>query len=148
MAVARRARWGGTWRRGEEMRTMGMSYGVAAGAGVPFIGLRRVRRGGTGEASGRQWWGLNSRLFRGVKGGGESTGTEIVRESEGGRAALQFGSIRVQEGSHQWHATRRHGWMGSLGILKKEKGPGWAGARPQRPGGPERSGGLKRVDGP
>jgi hypothetical protein len=36
----------------------------------------------------------------------------------------------------------------SLGILWKEKGPGWAGARPQRPGGPDRSGVLKRVDGP
>jgi hypothetical protein len=31
---------------------------------------------------------------------------------------------------------------GGLGVLRKEKGPGWAGARSQRPGG------LKRVDGP
>jgi hypothetical protein len=36
---------------------------------------------------------------------------------------------------------------GGLGFLRKEKGPGWAGAGPQRPGGPERSSGLKRVDG-
>jgi hypothetical protein len=35
-----------------------------------------------------------------------------------------------------------------LGILRKEKGPGWTSARPQRPGGPKRSGGLKRVDVP
>jgi hypothetical protein len=35
-----------------------------------------------------------------------------------------------------------------LGVRRKEKGPGWAGAGKQRPGGPERSGGLKRVDGP
>jgi hypothetical protein len=73
-----------------------------------------------------------------------------VRESEGGRAALRFGSIRVREGSRRWHATRWRGWMGGggLGILRKEKGPGWADARPQRSGGSERSGGLKRVDGP
>jgi hypothetical protein len=40
--------------------------------------------------------------------------------------------------------------MGSsgLGVVRKEKGPRWAGAGPQRPGGPERSGGLKQVDVP
>jgi hypothetical protein len=73
-----------------------------------------------------------------------------VRESEGGRAALWFGSIRLQEGGRQWHATRRRGQMGSggLGFLRKEKGPRWAGAGPQRPSGPEHFGGLKRVDEP
>jgi hypothetical protein len=36
--------------------------------------------------------------------GGESTGTELVWESEGGRAALQFGSIRVlgRKGVARW----------------------------------------------
>jgi hypothetical protein len=91
-----------------------------------------------------------SQRFQGVNGGGESTGAELVRESEGYRAALQFGSIQVREGGRRRHAMRRRGRMGGrgLGILRKEKGPRWAGAGPQRPGGPERSGGLKRVDGP
>jgi hypothetical protein len=56
---------------------------VGVGVGVPFIGSGRVRRGGTGEAACQQWWGFNSRPFRGVKGGGESMGAELVRESEG-----------------------------------------------------------------
>jgi hypothetical protein len=60
---------------------------------VPFIGSGRVRRGGTREVGGRQWWAFNSRPFLGVKGGGESTGAELVRESEGDWAALLFGSI-------------------------------------------------------
>jgi hypothetical protein len=30
-----------------------------------------------------------------------------------------------------------------LGVVRKKKGPGWTGAGPQRPGGPERSGGHK-----
>jgi hypothetical protein len=49
------------------------------------------------------------------------------------------------EGGRRWHAMRRHARMGGggLGILRKEKGIGWAGATPQRPGGPERSGGLR-----
>jgi hypothetical protein len=122
---------------------------VVDGVGILFIGSGRARRGGTGEAGGQQWWGFNSRPFRGVKGKGELTGAVLVWESEGGRAVLRFGSIRVQEGGRRWHVTRRCGQMGSggLGILRKEKGPGWASAGPQRPGGPERSGGLKRVDG-
>jgi hypothetical protein len=66
---------------------------AAAGVGVSSIGSGRVRRGGTGEAGGQQWWGFNSRLFQGVKGGGESTGAELVRESEGYKAVLRFGSI-------------------------------------------------------
>jgi hypothetical protein len=37
---------------------------------------------------------------------------------------------------------------GGLGGVRKEKGPGWARDGPQRPGGPERSGGLKQVDVP
>jgi hypothetical protein len=56
---------------------------VAAGVGVPFIGSGRVRRGGTGEAACRQWWGFNSRPFQGVKGGWKSMGAELVQESEG-----------------------------------------------------------------
>jgi hypothetical protein len=35
---------------------------------------------------------------------------------------------------------------GGLGVVRKEKGPRWAGAGLQRPGGPECSGGLKQVD--
>jgi hypothetical protein len=42
------------------MRTMGMGCGGGAWVGVPFIGPGRARRGGTGEAGGRQCWGLNS----------------------------------------------------------------------------------------
>jgi hypothetical protein len=61
---------------------------MATGVGVPFIGSGRARRGGTEEAGGRQWWGFSSRTCRGVKGGGESTGAELVRESEGSQAAL------------------------------------------------------------
>jgi hypothetical protein len=77
-------------------------------------------------------------------------GTELVRESEGSRAALRFGSVRGWEGGRWWHMTRWRGRMGSggLGVMRKEKGPGWAGAGPQRPGGPECSGGLKQVDVP
>jgi hypothetical protein len=43
-----------------------------------------------------------------------------VQESEGGRAALWFSSIRVWEGGH-----RRHSRMGGdgLGVLRKEKRP-------------------------
>jgi hypothetical protein len=66
---------------------------VAARVGVPFIGSGRVRQGGTSEEACRQWWGFNSWSFRGVKGGGESMGTELVRESEGSRAVLRFGSV-------------------------------------------------------
>jgi hypothetical protein len=123
---------------------------VAAGVGVPFILSGRVRQGGTGEEACGQWWGFNSRPFRGVKGGGESMGTKLVRESEGSQAALRFGSVRVQEGGRWRHATRWRGWMGGggLGVVRKEKGPRWAGAGPQRPGGPECSGGLKQVDVP
>jgi hypothetical protein len=82
--------------------------------------------------------------------GRESTGFKLVQESEGGRAVLRFGSIRVREGGCRWHVMWWRGRMGGngLGVWRKEKGPGWAGAGPQRPGGPERSGGLKRVDGP
>jgi hypothetical protein len=118
---------------------------VAARVGAHFIGSGRARRCGTGEAGGRQWCGFNSRPFRGVQGGGELTGAELVRESEGGQTALRFGSIRVREGGRRWHATRRRGRMDDddLGFLRKGKGPGWAGAGPQRPGGSERSGGLK-----
>jgi hypothetical protein len=77
-------------------------------------------------------------------------GAELVRESEGGRAALWFSSIPVREGSHRRHVTRRRGHKGGrgLGVLREEKVPGWAGARPQMPGGPECFGRLKRVDGP
>jgi hypothetical protein len=123
---------------------------VAARVGVPFIGSGRVRRGGTREAGGRQWWGINSWSFQAVKGEGNQWGAELVWESEGGRVALWFGSIRVREAGHRWHVMRRRGRMGGggLDVLRKEKGSGWAGAGPQRPGGPERSGGLKRVDGP
>jgi hypothetical protein len=56
---------------------------ATAGIGVSFIGSGRARRGGTGEVGGRQWWGFNSRPFQRVKGGGESTGVELVWESEG-----------------------------------------------------------------
>jgi hypothetical protein len=78
------------------------------------------------------------------------TGAKLVRETEGGLVALRFGFIRVLEGGHWRHTMWQRGRMGSggLGVLRKKKGPGWAGARPQRPGGPECSGGLKRVDGP
>jgi hypothetical protein len=77
-------------------------------------------------------------------------GAELVQKSEGGRAVLRCGSIRVREGSHRRHVTQRCGRMGGggLGIHRRDKGPGWAGAGPQRSGGPERSGGLKRVVGP
>jgi hypothetical protein len=37
---------------------------------------------------------------------------------------------------------------GGLRVLRKAKGPEWAGAGPQRPSGTEHSGRLKRVDGP
>jgi hypothetical protein len=57
---------------------------LVAGVGVPFIGPGRVRRGGTREDGGWQWWGFNPRPFQGVKGVGESMGAELVRESEGG----------------------------------------------------------------
>jgi hypothetical protein len=71
-------------------------------------------------------------------------------ESEGSGATLQFGSIRVWEGGRWWHATWWRGQMGGggLGVVRKEKGPRWAGAGLQRPGGPECSGGLKQVDVP
>jgi hypothetical protein len=76
-------------------------------------------------------------------------GTELVRESEGSRAALRFGSVRVQENGRWQHATRWRGRMGGgLGVMRKENGPGWAGAGLQRPGGLECSGGLKQVDVP
>jgi hypothetical protein len=73
-----------------------------------------------------------------------------MRESEGSRTTLQFGSIRLQEGGRWWHATQWHGRMGGggLGVVRKEEGPRWAGAGPQRPGGPECSGGVKQVDVP
>jgi hypothetical protein len=131
--VARRARWGGTWRRGDEIRTTRVGCGGGGWGWVPFIGSGMVRRGSTGEAGGRHWWGFNSRLFRGVKGGGQSTGAEQVRE-----------------GGRQWHTTQRRGRMGGGGlvVLRKEKGPEWAIAGPQRPGGLELSSGLKQVDGP
>jgi hypothetical protein len=76
-------------------------------------------------------------------------GTELVRESEGSRAAHRFGSVRVQDSGRWRHATRWRGRMGSgLGVMRTENGPGWAGAGPQRPGGLECSGGLKQVDVP
>jgi hypothetical protein len=77
-------------------------------------------------------------------------GVELVRESEGSRVALRFIYIQVREGGHRRHATWLRDRMGNggLGVLRKEKCPGWASAGLQRPGGPERSGGLKRVDGP
>jgi hypothetical protein len=37
---------------------------------------------------------------------------------------------------------------GGLGVMRKERGSGWDGAGPQRPGGPECFGGLKQVDVP
>jgi hypothetical protein len=51
-----------------------------------------------------------------------------VQESEGGRVALRFSSIRVREGGHRRHVTRRRGQMGGggLGTLRKEKRP-WVG---------------------
>jgi hypothetical protein len=144
MAAARRSRWGGTWRRGEEMRTTGICCGGGGWGWGPFY------RFWEGEAGGQQCWGFNSRPFRGAKGGGEPMGAELVQKSEGGRAALRCGSIRVREGTHRWHATQRCGRMGGggLGIHRRDKGPGWADAGPQRSGGPERFGGLKGVVGP
>jgi hypothetical protein len=55
-----------------------------------------------------------------------------VPENEGGRAVLRFSSIRVWEGGHHWQATRWCDRMGGggLGILRKEKGPGWPSAGP------------------
>jgi hypothetical protein len=63
-----------------------------------------------------------------------------VRENEGGWATLRFSSIRVREGDRRRHVTWRSGRMGGGGssVLRKEKDLGWAGAGPQRPGGPER----------
>jgi hypothetical protein len=56
-----------------------------------------------------------------------------VRESEGGRAALRFSSIQVRDGGHRWHAAWQRGQMGGsgFGILRKEKGPRWAGLAPR-----------------
>jgi hypothetical protein len=61
-------------------------------------------------------------------------GAVLVWENEGSQAALRFGSIHVQEGDHRRHAMRERGRMGAggLGVLRKEKGPGWAGGGPQR----------------
>jgi hypothetical protein len=52
MAVARRARWGGTWRRGEEMRTTGMGFGGGnRGWGLFY----RVREGKARRHRGGGW---------------------------------------------------------------------------------------------
>jgi hypothetical protein len=52
-----------------------------------------------------------------------------VRESEGGMAALRFSFIQVRDGDRRWHVVRWLGRMGGggLGVLRKEKGPRWAG---------------------
>jgi hypothetical protein len=60
-------------------------------------------------------------------------------------AGRRFGSAPSECGRMAIGGTRRGG---GLGVLRKEKGPRWAGAGPQRPGGPECSGGLKQVGGP
>jgi hypothetical protein len=49
--MARRARWGGTWRRGEEMRTTGMGCGGGDQGCGPF------NRVGEGEARRHQGGG-------------------------------------------------------------------------------------------
>jgi hypothetical protein len=68
------------------MRTIAMGCGGGGRGWGPFY------RAGEGEA----------RQHR----GGESMGAKLVQESEGGLAVLRFGSIRVREGGHRWHATR------------------------------------------
>jgi hypothetical protein len=50
MVAAQRARWGGTWRHGEEMRTIGMGCGGGGRGWGPFYrvgeGEARWHRGG------------------------------------------------------------------------------------------------------
>jgi hypothetical protein len=54
-----------------------------------------------------------------------------VWESEGGRAALQFHSIRVREGGWQWRAVRRRDGRAAVASLTEGRrqpgdGPAWA----------------------
>jgi hypothetical protein len=68
-----------------------------------------------------------------------------VRESEGGRAALWLSSIRVRDGGRWRHAAWRRGRMGGsgLGVLRKEKGLGWAGLVRGNGGGVRRLGSTR-----
>jgi hypothetical protein len=68
-----------------------------------------------------------------------------VRENEGGRAALRFSSIQVRDGGHRWHPAWRRGQMGGsgLGVLRKEKGPRWAGLVTGNGGGMRRLGSTR-----
>jgi hypothetical protein len=102
-----------------------------------------------GCGGGGQGWGPFYRVGEG----------EARRHWRGGwptMVGIQFVAISskrgrgVREGSYRQHVMWQHGRMGSggVGVLRKEKGPGWAGDGPQRLGRLERSGGLKRVDGP
>jgi hypothetical protein len=74
MVMARRARWGGTWRRGEEMRTTGMGCGGGGQGWGPFYRVgegeaRRHREGGCKAMVGIQFLAiLRSKRGRGVDG--------------------------------------------------------------------------------
>jgi hypothetical protein len=80
MAVARRARWGGTWRREEEMRTTRMGCGGGGRGWVPLYRVgegeaRRNRGGGWSAMVGIQFPAvLRSKRVRGVDGHRASAG--------------------------------------------------------------------------
>jgi hypothetical protein len=84
-----------------------------------------------GRGGGRRQWIFNPHRFRHWIGEGSRWGTELVQESEGGRAVLQFSSIRVREGGRRWHVVRRCDGRAAVALVAEGRrwpgdGPAWA----------------------
>jgi hypothetical protein len=117
MMEAQRARWGGTWRRGGGIKTLGMGCGGGSRGCGPFYRAREAGRQLVGGEMVGGRWSFTPSVFEAGMRGGKAGRHHLGGENEERRAPIQFDYSHMEESSRR----RRR-----LGRDRGRRRPVWA----------------------